>query len=201
MKLRYSSTSPYVRKVMAVAMELGLADHITRVTTNSRADDSDIWADNPLGKVPALALDDRTVLIDSPVICRYLATVMVPGGAVVPADPKAAILDQNLEALADGICDAAVLRRLESSRPAAEQSAFELDRYAKKVAAALDRLETLAEGGMLSGVTIGTLATACALGYLDFRYPEEPWRPGHPALTAWEKAIGDRASLSQTKPA
>src|SRR6056297_2424105 len=145
MKLRYSSTSPYVRKVMAVAVELGLADHITRVPTNSRADDSDIWADNPLGKVPALALEDGAVLVDSPVICRYLATVVVPGGAVIPEDPKAAILDQNLEALADGICDAAVLRRLESIRPAEAQSALEIERYARKVGAALDRLDGLAE--------------------------------------------------------
>lgn len=201
MKLRYSPTSPYVRKVVAVAMELGVADRIERVATNSRAYESDIWTDNPLGKVPALGLDDGTVLIDSPVICRYLTAILVPGSALVPADPTTALADANLEALADGICDAAVARRLELSRPESERSAFELDRYARKMAAGLDRLEALASAGALKGITVGTLAVACTLGYLDFRYPDEPWRQARPTLTAWEASVADRASLTETKPA
>nr|WP_295833682.1 glutathione S-transferase N-terminal domain-containing protein [uncultured Azospirillum sp.] len=198
LKLRWSPTSPYVRKVMMVLIERGLEDRVERVTTDPWSADTDLGNDNPLGKVPALTLEDGTTLFDSPVIVEYLDSLGDRAPLFPPAGP-ARWTALRLQAAADGICDAAILRRLESMRPDGEKSANWMERQRKAVARSLDLLE--AEAASLEGeLTIGSLAVLVALGYLDFRFGNEDWREGRPALTAWFAKASDRDSLRRTAP-
>ncbi|MBP2301356.1 glutathione S-transferase N-terminal domain-containing protein [Azospirillum picis] len=198
MKLRWSATSPYVRKVMMVVIERGLADLVERVPTDPWSADTDLPEDNPLGKVPALTLETGTTLFDSPVIVEYLDSLGDRPPLLPPAGPArwAAL---RLQAVADGICDAAILRRLEAQRPDGEKSATWMERQRRAVARALDLLES--EAPSLDGdLTIGTLSVLVALGYLDFRFGHEDWRAGRPALAAWHEAAADRDSVRATAP-
>jgi len=198
MKLRYSATSPYVRKVMIVAIECGLDGSIELQTTDAWSPETDLPKSNPLGKVPALILDDGTTLFDSPVICEYLDTLH-DGTRLFPAPGPARWAALRQQALADGICDAAILRRLEGNRPDGEKSASWMERQRKAVARACDALE--AEAGTLPLTpTIGTLAVLAALGYLDFRFGHEDWREGRPALKAWFDKASVRDSYRRTAP-
>ncbi|WP_199902318.1 glutathione S-transferase N-terminal domain-containing protein [Azospirillum sp. B506] len=198
LKLRWSPSSPYVRKVMMVLIERGLEDRVERVTTDPWSADTDLPKENPLGKVPALTLEDGTTLFDSPVIAEYLDSLGDRSPLFPPAGPRrwAAL---RLQAVADGICDAAVLRRLESMRPDGEKSANWMERQRKAVVRSLDLLE--AEAASLDGeLTIGSLAVLVALGYLDFRFGHEDWRQDRPALTEWFIKASDRDSLRRTAP-
>lgn len=198
LKLRWSPTSPYVRKVMMVVIERGLEDRVERVATDPWSADTDLPAENPLGKVPALTLEDGTTLFDSPVIVEYLDSLGDRAPLFPPAGP-ARWTALRFQAVADGICDAAILRRLESMRPDGEKSAAWMERQRKAVARALDLLES--DAAALDGeATIGTLAVLAALGYLDFRFGHEDWRDGRPALAAWFDKASDRDSLRRTAP-
>jgi glutathione S-transferase len=196
MKLRYAATSPYVRKVAICIDELGLADRVDRVETDVWAPDTDIGETNPLGKVPTLTTDEGTVLVDSPLICEYINDLA--GGALLPSG-TARWKALRLQALADGIMDAAILRRLESRRPAEQQSADWSVRQKRAVDRALDALEAEA-GSWGTTVTLGQIAVGCALGYLDFRFGEEDWRPGRPNLAAWYKSFAERPSMQASIP-
>lgn len=198
MKLRWSPTSPYVRKVVMVAIECGLENAIEKQATNAWAPDTDLPTDNPLGKVPALILKDGTALYDSPVIAEYLDTLH-DGPRLFPLHGPARWTALRQQALADGICDAAILRRLESQRPDGEKSPNWMERQRRAVTRALDVLE--GEAAQLGDtLTIGTLAILVALGYLDFRFGQEDWREGRPALAAWFKAMSARDSFRRTEP-
>ena len=198
MKLRWSPTSPYVRKVVMVAIECGLEDSVEKQETNAWSPDTDLPQDNPLGKVPALILEDGTVLYDSPVIVEYLDTLH-DGQRLFPPTGPARWTTLRLQALADGICDAAILRRLEANRPDGEKSPNWMERQRKAVARALDVLEKEATS-LGNQLTIGTLAVLVALGYLDFRFGHEDWREGRPKLTAWFAGMSDRDSFRRTAP-
>ncbi len=199
MKLRYSTTSPYVRKVSVTALELGLDGRIERVPTNTMDPKSDHAADNPLGKVPALITDDGEKLYDSPVICEYLDSLH-GGDPLFPAAGAARWRALRLQALADGILDAAILKMLETRR---RPEALRWDGWIKlqngKIGCALDQLEAEAEA-LAGPLTIGQIAVGCALGYLDFRFSDEPWRARHPALAAWYEGFSERPSMRQTEP-
>ncbi|MGQ9370041.1 glutathione S-transferase N-terminal domain-containing protein [Azospirillum sp. ST 5-10] len=198
MTLRWSATSPYVRKVMMVAIECGLEADIAAVATDPWAPDTDLPRDNPLGRVPALALEDGTVLYDSPVIAEYLDS-RHGGAKLFPAAGPARWTALRLQALGDGLCDAAVARRLETMRPEGERSAAWIERQRRAMQRACDALE--AEAPRLGdAVTIGTLAVVAALGYLDFRWGQEDWRPGRPALAAWYGRAAQRDSARRTAP-
>ncbi|UKJ74613.1 glutathione S-transferase N-terminal domain-containing protein [Azospirillum brasilense] len=198
MKLRWSPTSPYVRKVAMVLIECGLDSAVEKQVTNAWAPDTDLPADNPLGKVPALILDDGSALYDSPVIAEYLDTLH-DGPRLFPASGPARWTALRQQALADGICDAAILRRLELQRPDGERSESWADRQRRAVARALDVLE--AEAPALDGtLTIGTLSILVALGYLDFRFGHEHWRVGRPELAAWFASASDLDSFRRTAP-
>lgn len=196
MKLHYSNTSPFVRKVMATAHELALLDRIEIIVTNAHQDES-LRADNPLCKVPTLLRPGQVPLIDSPVICDYLNELA--GGALIPANGEARVAVLRLQAIADGMMDAAVGRRMEQLRPATERSPAYDTRQAKAVHAALDLLETEADT-LRDPPRLGELALACALGYLDFRFAADAWRTNHPRLAAWYAAISQRPSIALTAP-
>ena len=198
MKLRFSATSPYVRKVMATAYETGLESRIERVPAAVWAPDTDIAKHNPLGKVPALITGEGEVLYDSPVICEYLDSLH-KGPKLFPAAGTARWKTLKLQALADGILDAAILRRLEGQRPPAQRSQAWLARQTASVKRGMDALETeAARWG--DALTIGQIAAGCACGYLDFRFGQEDWRPGRPRLSAWYQHFAERPSMQATAP-
>lgn len=201
MKLRYSPTSPYVRKVAVTAIELGLAGRIERVPTNTQDPDSDLSHDTPLAKVPALVLDDGQALYDSPVICEYLDSLH-DGLKIFPPTGAERWRALRQQALADGMLDAAILRLMENARRPAEFRWQGWDDHQKaKVARGLDSLEAEAAAAALDGpLTIGQITVGCTLGYLDFRYPQDAWRDGHPNLTAWYEGFAARASMADTVP-
>jgi glutathione S-transferase len=193
MKLFYSPTSPFVRKVMACAIARGIDGQITRVLTTTSA--PELAAHNPLGKLPCLLTDDGVALFDSRVICAFLDTV----GDGFPMFPDHGLRVRALkyQALGDGICDAAVLRRYEMGRAKDPDREASMAAQALKVTRALDALEADVPAAHLD---IGTIAVACALGYLDLRYAGEPWRDGRPRLSAWYADMAERPPLALTAP-
>ena len=195
MKLRYSTTSPFVRKVHVVAIETGQVDRVELVKTNTADPASGLNQDNPLNKVPALALDDGSTLYDSRVICEYL-DAQGKGAFFPPAGP-ARWTALRRQALADGMADAAVLRMMESRRPDGQRSPEWDARQKLKVTQGLAALEADHLGPQLD---IGTLAIAIVLDYLDFRFIADDWRARHPKLAAWHKTFATRASLQKTLP-
>lgn len=203
MRLYFAPTSPYARKVVVTAIETGLDDRIEKIVTAPGPDEATLAQANPLGKVPTLVLDDGSTLYDSPVICEYLDSLH-SGPPVFPGRGKARWAALRRQALADGILDAAVLRRVEEMRPAEQRSADAVARQWRKVGRGLDVLETEAKAGVLAKpagkLTIGDITAACALGYLDLRFPTEDWRPGRPKLAAWFEAMAKRPSIKATQP-
>lgn len=198
MKLRYSPTSPYTRKVTVVAIEAGLDKKIERVVTNVSDPASDISKDNPLGKIPALVTDDGQILYDSPVICEYLDS-QGGGTKLFPRPSQRRWTALRRQALADGLMDAAILRMLEGRRPAGQQSEEWKARQKNKMEQALDALEN--EADRLDGpVDIGHVAVGCALEYVDFRFAAENWRISRPRLAAWQKKFAARPSMTATVP-
>ncbi len=195
MKLRYSTTSPFVRKVHVLAIETGQIDKIELIKTNTGDPNSDHGKDNPLNKVPALVLDDGSKLYDSRVICEYLDSLS--GGKFFPPAGPARWTALRRQALGDGMADAAVLRMMEGKRPEQQRSADFSQKQKLKVTQGLAALEADHLGPQLD---IGTLTVAIVLDYLDFRFKAEDWRKDHPKLTAWHKSFSERASLKKTLP-
>lgn len=198
MKLLYSPTSPYVRKVLVSAIELGISSSIELLPTNVWDPNTDIAAHNPLGKVPALITEGNEVLYDSPVIIDYLDTLN-QNMELIPASGRARWNALRRQALADGILDAAILRLLEEKRPDGERSDGWISRQQASVSRVLDKIETEADG-FGQDVNIGTIATGVALGYLDFRFGSDNWRAEHPALADWFDIFCDRPSMVETIP-
>ena len=201
MKLRYSAASPFARKARIVAIETGQDGEIEQTETMVWDPETDIAKVNPLGKVPALTTDDGLALCDSPLICEYLDSRHDGPRLIPPAGPERwKVL--NLQALGDGIMDAAVAQMAERrTHPPEAQSEAWMTRQQGKIAAALDALEQEASAGRLDGpVSLGTITLGCALGYLDFRFAEASWREGHPALAAWYQAFARRPAMAATEP-
>jgi glutathione S-transferase len=200
MKLFYSPTSPYVRKVVVCAEEAGLQAAIERVpaTVTPVTDSPDVAAANPLAKVPTLVLDDGTALFDSRVIVEYLDHRS--GGRLLPPagpDRWRVLRDQ---ATADGMTDAALMARYERAlRPEALRWPEWDEGQIGKVRRALDELERGFQPSP-GPPNAGDIAVACALGYLDFRFPELAWRDGRPRLTAFDTAMAARPSMQASAP-
>jgi glutathione S-transferase len=201
MKLFYSPASPYVRKVMVCAIELGLDSRIERLPSAAHpvTRDETVAQANPIGKVPTMVLADGTALFDSRVICEYLDSVASPPRLFPAAGPQRirALRDQ---ALGDAILDAALLARYETVlRPAELVWQPWLAGQLRKVSTGVDFIdsECAAYGDRFD---IGTLTIACALGYLDFRFPKLDWRAGRGRAAAWFERVGQRASLRDTAP-
>jgi len=198
MKLRHSPTSPFVRKVQALAFETGLDKRIEMVATSTTDPASGLSKENPLGKVPSFITDDGTALYDSPVICEYLDSLH-GGTKMFPAVGPQRWTALRRQALADGIMDAGVLGRGESLRADGERSVSYLALQKQKMANAVDALEKEA-ASFGNGIDIGLIAIACALAYLDFRYAADAWRNGHPDLAKWYDAFAQRPSMQRTAP-
>jgi len=200
MKLHWSPRSPFVRKVMIVLDEAGIADRVTLVRTPVAMDkpNLDLVPDNPLIKLPTLVLEDGTALYDSRVICAYLDALT--GAGLLPADPGARLLAERRQALGDGFLDALLLFRQERNKPAARQTPAWLDAFALKTKAVLAALEAEAPALQASGFDLGLIAIGCALSYMDYRFPDIVWRDGHPALAAWHARFAARPSVMRTQP-
>lgn len=200
MKLYYNPASPFVRKVMVTAIECGLQDKIdTDALALTPVSPSDsLNAENPLGKIPAMVLDNGDTLFDSRVICEYLNDL---GNGTLFPEGEAKWQCLRRQAIADGICDAGVLVRYETFvRPEDRQWDHWIDNQKQKFRRALQLLES--EVGTFAGeIDIGTLSIAIALDYIDFRYANEAWRDQYPALADWHAVISTRESLKQTMPA
>ncbi len=179
--LRAAAPSPFVRKVRIAAALLELDDRIEVSAADTNDPDDSLRSQNPLGKIPALILDGGETLYDSAVIVEYLDW-LAGGGKIIPADPAARFRSLTRQALADGIMEAAVLIRYEVLwREAAQRSERWLAYQNDKIARALAAFEASPPEALSD---IGTIALACALGYLDLRL-EGRWRADHPRLVAW----------------
>ena len=202
MKLVWSSASPFVRKVMIVAHELGLADRIeTLEGTGTPMVPADATrANNPLSKLPSLVREDGPAIYDSAVICQYLCS-LAPGQTLLPESGEARWSVLTLEALGDGICEAGVLSRYEMAlREEAQQSQAWIEAQGAKIDGALDALEAGGSQTLGEAFTLGHAAVGCALGYLDFRFAERGWRDGRPALADWYEGFAARDSAKATMP-
>jgi len=195
MKLRHSGTSPFARKVVVTAIETGQDSEIELVKTDTA--NPELGQVNPLGKIPALILDDGAVLIDSAIICEYLDSRK--SGGLIPAGGAARWAVLSRTALADGIMDAAILRRYEVLRPETLRSVEWDQRQKTKMEQGLGALERDV-AGFGGTVDMSTLTVAIMLDYLDFRYAPEAWRDRHPKLAAWHKGFSARPSLQSTLP-
>jgi glutathione S-transferase len=201
LKLHYSYASPYVRKVMAVAIETGQRERLelTARKVSPIAPDAEVNRDNPLGKVPCLVTDDGQALFDSRVICEYLDSLH-GGPKMFPAGGPTRWTALRRQAEGDGILDAALLARYETFlRPEALRWPDWTLGQKAKFRRALDGLESEASS-FGDTVDIGTITIGCALGYLDFRYAADGWRASRPALTAWFERFSQRPSMAETVP-
>jgi len=196
MKLRYSATSPFARKVLITAIECGV--ELDLVKTNAWDPATDLVNDNPLSKIPALVLDDGQTLYDSPVICEYLDTLHT-GHKLFPADSHERFRQLKLQALADGIMDAAVQIRIETAlRPEDKRWNDWVERQQNAITRGLDYLEK--EVGHWGGVfLIGPITVVAALSYLDFRKVCD-WRNNRPHLAHWYQTTHNRRSVRETEP-
>jgi glutathione S-transferase len=183
MLLRSAPPSPFGRKVKIAASLLGLAGELTVIATDTVNPDDPLRSDNPLGKIPALVLEDGLVVHDSAVIVEYL-DMRAGGGRVIPKSGLDRIRVLTLQSLAEGLMDAALLQVYEGRwREADKHERKWLDHQAGKVSRTLAWLET--HPPEITGeVNVGHIAVACALGYLDLRFAGS-WRADHPRLIAW----------------
>lgn len=196
--LHWSPRSPFVRKVMVAAHELGLAGRIDtrRTLVRMGAPNGDLLPDNPLSKIPTLVLPDGSALYDSLTICEYLNDVA--GGSLFPAG-AARWPALTRQALGNGWLDLLVLWRNERDKPAAAQTAEWMDSFSTKNAATLARCEQDATSWPEGRCDIGDIAIGCALSYLDFRFADLGWREGRPVLAAWHARIAARPSFAATE--
>jgi glutathione S-transferase len=201
MKLFTSPTSPYGRKVRVTLLEKKIPFELELV--NPWLPDSPVLRVNPLGKVPVLVLEDGVSVFDSRVIVEYLDHVS-PVAHLIPGEPKTRMMVRGVEALADGVTDAAVAAHLERKRAPDRQSDEWLVMQERAVFRGLEALaEALGEKPWFLGnaMTLADIAAGCALGYLDLRFPEVAWRDAHPNLGRLAEKLAARASFRETLPA
>ena len=196
MKLHWSPRSPFVRKVMIAAHELGVADRIETVRTMVAMTKPNevLLLDNPIGKIPTLVLDDGTAIFDSLVICEYLDSLTGP--RLFPAAGPARWAALTGHALAQGLLDALILWRNERDKPEGRQTPEWLSAFAVKTTATLDRFEAMVPAEDAFGISEITMG--CALSYLDFRFPDLEWRRGRDRLAAWHVTFEARPSVKAT---
>ncbi|MGC3895360.1 glutathione S-transferase [Pseudomonas urmiensis] len=202
MTLFHSPLSPFVRKVMVVLHETGQLDRVQlqAVNVSPVAGDEQLNQGNPIGKIPALRLEDGSVLHDSRVICEYLDTQHV-GIPLIPREGSARWRRLTLASQADAIMDAAVSLRYETFlRPPEKRWDGWIEAQSQKIRRSLTNLEREHLPELVSGFDIVAIGVACALGYLDLRQPDFGWREQQPGLAAWYAEVALRPSMVATAP-
>ncbi|ALB61147.1 Uncharacterized GST-like protein yibF [Cronobacter condimenti 1330] len=199
MKLIGSYTSPFVRKISVMLLEKGITFEF--INESPYAEQNGMAHYNPLGKVPALVSEEGDIWFDSPIIAQYIELLNIQP-ALVPQEPLAALKVRQLEALADGIMDAALVSVREQARPAAQQSENELLRQRDKINRGLDALEGYVADGTLNAqtLTLATIAVGCAIGYLNFRRVAPGWCAQRPHLVKLVETLFARESFARTEP-
>ena len=199
MKLHWSPRSPFVRKVTIVLEELGLTDQVERirsVAVFAAPPNPDILKDNPLGKIPALIIDDGRKLFDSRVICEHLIA-QAGRDDLLPTDPDARIRHLRWQALGDGLTDILLLWRTERGRGERADPVI-LSAFETKTRAALALLEAESVDLAQTEFGLGQISVVCTLGQLDFRYADCGWKTALPGLAAWYGEITQRRSVAAT---
>ncbi len=200
MQLFQSPTSPFARKVIVLLKETGQEADVEMLgAAGTPLDAANMpTAHNPLGKIPALVLDDGMALFDSRVICQFLDDRA--GGVMYPAAPRR-WESLTLEAMADGMVDAAILMVYEARiRPEDIRMNAWVEGQWSKVSRALDSLESNWAAYLAGPLDMGQIALGCALSYLDFRHNDRNWREGRVGLAQWEAEIAARPSMQATVP-
>jgi len=200
MKLIGSHTSPFTRKVRIVLAEKKIEYDFE--IDSPWVEDSKVPNVNPLGKIPVLLLDDNTPLFDSRVIVEYIDNV-TPNSKLFPATNRERTEVKRWEALADGLCDAAVSALLEAKRPKKEQSAGWIVRQRDKVSRSLVFMASeLGEKSFCMGThfSLADIAVGTALGYLVFRFPDINWQESHPNLDKLYTKLIQRPSFAESIP-
>lgn len=199
-KLIASLTSPFARKVRIVAAEKFTEyELVVDIPWN---EDTQVPKYNPLGKVPVWVMEDGKPLYDSRVIVEYLDSVS-PVNHLLPKDARPRIMVKRWEALADGVCEAAASIFLERKRPAEQQNHEWIKRQLGKVQAGLAAMSTdLGQQNHCFGefFSLADIAVGCALGYLEFRFPDLEWRRAYPNLSALYDRLMQRQSFKDTVP-
>lgn len=201
MKLIGSYTSPYVRKISVMLLEKGIAfDFVNDPPANAG---SKVTQFNPLGKVPALVTDEGEVFFDSPIIVQFIELLNV-SPTLLPWQPLEALRVRQIEALADGVTDAAVALVLESKRDADKRNQEWVIRQREKLLRGLDVLELHAKNRTLlngESLNVADIAVACCIGYLNFRRVAPGWCVEHPTLISLVERLFQRESFARTTPA
>jgi len=200
MKLLYSFTSPYARKVRIVAAEKRIELELEAVAPSAL--DSPVSLYNPLGKIPVLVLDDGTSLFDSRVIAEFLDN-RNPLAHLIPLDPAQKIIVRRWEALADGATDAAVAALLESRRPENLQDPAWITKQRGKVEHGLKALsDDLGKDKWCVNDTfsLADIALGCFLGYLELRFQDINWKHQYPNLARHYDKLMKRASFKDSVP-
>jgi glutathione S-transferase len=196
MKLHWSPNSPFVRKVMIVLHETGLTGDVDCVRSPVALHlppNDEVLTDNPLGKIPTLLTEDGQAIFDSKVICEYLD--LLAGTQLIPADPDARIRQLRWQSLADGLTDILLLWRTELTREAGPWQAI-TGGWLTKARASLAMLDQEAQDLRAVPFGIGQIAVICALGQLDFRWPDCDWRAHFPKLALFESGIAKHPSVA-----
>ena len=202
MQLLFAPTSPYARKVMVCAHLTGQAGRIAHLPTAAHPvrRDERIALHNPLAKVPTLITEDGQSLYDSRVICEYLAS-RAGNDHLFPVYGPARWTALTHQALGDGMLDASLLARYElTARPPAFQWPDWREAQLNKVQAGLAAVEAVADALAIERPSIGEVTIGCALGYLDFRFADRPWRAAHPRAAAWFERFDSTPAMHATRP-
>ncbi|MEM7440578.1 MAG: glutathione S-transferase family protein [Pseudomonadota bacterium] len=197
MKLHWAPASPFARKCLVCLTECGLEAEIVQRGGTPMATENMPVPQNPLGKIPALERDDGPALFDSRVITQYINAKA--NGRLYPSSRLWEVL--TLEALADGIMDAAILMTYEGRvRPEAIQFPDWVEAQWAKVERALAALERQWMSHLSGPLDMGQISVGCALAYLDFRHGARDWRATFPSLSEWETGFAERPSMAETMP-
>jgi glutathione S-transferase len=200
-RLLGSLTSPYVRKVRIVMAEKRIEYQFE--LEDVWAPDTRIQDANPLGKVPCLIMEDGGAVFDSRVIVEYLDSA-TPVAKLIPPSGRERAEVRTWEALADGVVDAAILARLETTqRPPEKQSSQWIDRQMGKVKAGIAAMSRgLGDKAWCNGhaYTLADIAVGCALGYIDFRFGSIDWRGQYPNLARLYEKLAARPSFAESQP-
>ncbi len=201
MTLHWSPRSPFVRKVMIAAHELGLVDRLEcrRTVVSMAAPNEALLPINPLSKIPTLVLADGTMLYDSLVICEYLDD-LAGGGRIVPRAGRERWLELSGHALANGLLDTLILYRNEREKPEAARTQAWLTAFQVKLDAALAQFERDIDAISARPFGVAQIALGVTLSYLDFRFQPFDWRGDHPRLAAWHAKFSARPSAAATEP-